>query len=197
MESPATQRLTANVSNVKGGKGDVCAAAAQLLTNLAARAKLREKIDAMFNGEHINVTEDRAVLHVALRTPRHKARPPLLSLSYSPLPALLPAGLPRQLPCPHALQSWAAQPTAGLSGSAVPRGLPVLAVTGDHHGWQERGAGRVGGPRQDQGLHREGAPIPPGNPPGLVACPAQCLWSRCAMHITRVAKTRLHGVSKG
>ena len=45
---------------------------AQLLSNLADRAKLREKIDAMFNGEHINVTEDRAVLHVALRAPRHK-----------------------------------------------------------------------------------------------------------------------------
>lgn len=45
---------------------------AQLLSNLADRAKLRQKIDAMFNGEHINVTEDRAVLHVALRTPRHK-----------------------------------------------------------------------------------------------------------------------------
>ena len=49
-----------------------CAACMQLLSNLADRAKLREKIDAMFNGEHINVTEDRAVLHVALRAPRHK-----------------------------------------------------------------------------------------------------------------------------
>lgn len=46
----------------------------QLLINLAERAKLREKIDAMFNGEHINTTEDRAVLHVALRAPRDKAR---------------------------------------------------------------------------------------------------------------------------
>ena len=33
---------------------------------------MREKIDAMFNGEHINTTEDRAVLHVALRAPRNK-----------------------------------------------------------------------------------------------------------------------------
>ena len=31
---------------------------------------LRERIDAMFAGEHINTTEDRAVLHVALRMPR-------------------------------------------------------------------------------------------------------------------------------
>ena len=28
----------------------------------------------MFNGEHINVTEDRAVLHVALRAPRDAVR---------------------------------------------------------------------------------------------------------------------------
>ncbi|WP_328470131.1 glucose-6-phosphate isomerase [Actinoplanes sp. NBC_00393] len=36
---------------------------------LAQRAKLSEKITAMFSGEHINVTEDRAVLHTALRLP--------------------------------------------------------------------------------------------------------------------------------
>ena len=30
---------------------------------------LRERIDAMWRGEHINTTEDRAVLHVALRQP--------------------------------------------------------------------------------------------------------------------------------
>ncbi|MFI1990247.1 glucose-6-phosphate isomerase [Actinoplanes sp. NPDC020271] len=37
---------------------------------LAGRAKLTERIAAMFAGEHINVTEDRAVLHTALRLPR-------------------------------------------------------------------------------------------------------------------------------
>jgi glucose-6-phosphate isomerase len=42
----------------------------ELLLALAARAGLRERIDAMFAGERINVTEDRAVLHVALRAPR-------------------------------------------------------------------------------------------------------------------------------
>ncbi|MGR6920703.1 glucose-6-phosphate isomerase [[Actinomadura] parvosata] len=41
-----------------------------LLTALAERAGLRERIEAMFSGEHINVSEDRAVLHVALRLPR-------------------------------------------------------------------------------------------------------------------------------
>ncbi len=40
------------------------------LVALAERAGLRERIDAMFAGEHINTTEDRAVLHVALRAPR-------------------------------------------------------------------------------------------------------------------------------
>ncbi|MFG2001839.1 glucose-6-phosphate isomerase [Spirillospora sp. NPDC048911] len=42
----------------------------RLLVALAGRAGLRERIDAMFAGEHINVSEDRAVLHTALRLPR-------------------------------------------------------------------------------------------------------------------------------
>jgi glucose-6-phosphate isomerase len=41
----------------------------QLLVELAERAGLRARIDAMFSGEKINVTENRAVLHVALRAP--------------------------------------------------------------------------------------------------------------------------------
>src|SRR4051812_20997923 len=41
----------------------------RLLVALAQRAGLRDRIDAMFRGERINVTEDRAVLHVALRAP--------------------------------------------------------------------------------------------------------------------------------
>ncbi|MDQ1411922.1 MAG: glucose-6-phosphate isomerase, partial [Acidimicrobiaceae bacterium] len=40
-----------------------------LLVDLANAAGLRARIDAMFAGEKINVTEDRAVLHVALRAP--------------------------------------------------------------------------------------------------------------------------------
>src|SRR5579859_6357077 len=42
----------------------------RLLVALAEKAGLRERIEAMWSGEHINVTEDRAVLHVALRAPR-------------------------------------------------------------------------------------------------------------------------------
>src|SRR5947208_2513925 len=41
----------------------------KLLLELADERMIRQKIDAMFTGEHINVTEDRAVLHVALRAP--------------------------------------------------------------------------------------------------------------------------------
>jgi len=40
-----------------------------LLIRLAESCSLRERIQAMFRGEKINVTEDRAVLHVALRAP--------------------------------------------------------------------------------------------------------------------------------
>src|SRR5690242_20227266 len=45
----------------------------RLLLQLAETSGLREHIDAMFRGEKINVTENRAVLHVALRTPKDKA----------------------------------------------------------------------------------------------------------------------------
>src|SRR5882762_7804094 len=41
-----------------------------LLLQLAEESGLRARIDAMFRGERINVTEGRAVLHVALRAPR-------------------------------------------------------------------------------------------------------------------------------
>ena len=41
-----------------------------LLVQLAEESGLRERIDAMFRGEKINVTENRAVLHVALRAPQ-------------------------------------------------------------------------------------------------------------------------------
>ncbi len=42
----------------------------KLLLQLAEESGLRARIDAMFRGEKINVTEKRAVLHVALRTPQ-------------------------------------------------------------------------------------------------------------------------------
>jgi len=43
----------------------------ELLIQLAEESGLRERIDAMFRGDKINVTEKRAVLHTALRAPRN------------------------------------------------------------------------------------------------------------------------------
>jgi glucose-6-phosphate isomerase len=42
----------------------------RLLLDLARESRLRARIDAMFRGDRINVTENRAVLHTALRAPR-------------------------------------------------------------------------------------------------------------------------------
>jgi glucose-6-phosphate isomerase len=42
----------------------------KLLVQLAEESGLRNRIDAMFRGDKINITENRAVLHVALRAPR-------------------------------------------------------------------------------------------------------------------------------
>ncbi len=45
----------------------------ELLIALAEQSGLAERRDAMFRGDHINVSEDRAVLHVALRMPRERS----------------------------------------------------------------------------------------------------------------------------
>ena len=50
-------------------KHRVTAETVALLVAMAERAGLRQRIDAMFAGERINLTENRAVLHVALRAP--------------------------------------------------------------------------------------------------------------------------------
>ncbi|MBU2669362.1 glucose-6-phosphate isomerase [Actinoplanes bogorensis] len=66
------ERLTAQVADltVDYSKNLVTDEVLTALLALADRAGLRERIGAMFAGEHINVTEDRAVLHTALRLPR-------------------------------------------------------------------------------------------------------------------------------
>ncbi len=51
-------------------KSRITAETLTLLLQLAQESGLRSRIDAMFRGEKINVTEKRAVLHVALRAPR-------------------------------------------------------------------------------------------------------------------------------
>ena len=45
----------------------------RLLLDLAESSGLRSRIAAMFNGEKINITEQRAVLHVALRAPKNQS----------------------------------------------------------------------------------------------------------------------------
>ena len=54
-------------------KNDVTDETIGLLVKLAEAAGLAERTEAMFRGEHINSTEDRAVLHTALRAPRGTA----------------------------------------------------------------------------------------------------------------------------
>src|SRR5262245_27569179 len=44
----------------------------KLLLQLAEECDLRGRIEAMFRGERINITENRAVLHVALRAPKNE-----------------------------------------------------------------------------------------------------------------------------
>ena len=51
-------------------KNRITAETISLLLDLARQSGLRERIEAMFIGEKINVTENRAVLHVALRAPK-------------------------------------------------------------------------------------------------------------------------------
>ena len=49
-------------------KNRITSETVRLLVELAEQSGLRQHIDAMFEGDKINVTEQRAVLHVALRT---------------------------------------------------------------------------------------------------------------------------------
>ena len=66
------QRLTAEAVglHLDYSKNRVTDETMKLLLQLARKSGLRSRIDAMFRGEKINITENRAVLHVALRAPR-------------------------------------------------------------------------------------------------------------------------------
>jgi glucose-6-phosphate isomerase len=67
-----SERLTASASGwfLDYSKNRVTNETLGLLLELATESKLSDRIAAMFRGEKINVTENRAVLHVALRAPR-------------------------------------------------------------------------------------------------------------------------------
>ena len=73
--SPATpgrgERLTAEAAGIylDYSKNRVTDETMRLLVALAEESGVADKREAMFRGEHINVSEDRAVLHVALRMP--------------------------------------------------------------------------------------------------------------------------------
>ncbi len=57
----------------------------RLLLALADDCGLRDRIDAMFRGDIINVTEQRAVLHVALRAPARRCRSRSTGTTSSPM----------------------------------------------------------------------------------------------------------------
>ena len=65
------ERMTAEAAGLylDYSKNRVTDETMRLLVDLAAESGVPERRDAMFRGEHINVSEDRAVLHVALRMP--------------------------------------------------------------------------------------------------------------------------------
>jgi glucose-6-phosphate isomerase len=72
-EDPARgERLTAEVGGLflDYSKNRINDETLRLLVGLAEESGLRDRIDAMFRGDKINITENRAVLHVALRAPR-------------------------------------------------------------------------------------------------------------------------------
>ncbi|HET7450230.1 MAG TPA: glucose-6-phosphate isomerase [Gaiellaceae bacterium] len=68
-------RLTADAAGIHldYSKNRITDETLRLLVELAAQTSVSARRDAMFAGEHINVTEDRAVLHVALRMPRDRS----------------------------------------------------------------------------------------------------------------------------
>ncbi|TMA90941.1 MAG: glucose-6-phosphate isomerase [Deltaproteobacteria bacterium] len=71
-DSTRGERLTAEAAGIHldYSKNRVTDETLALLRRLAEESGLRERIEAMFRGDKINVTENRAVLHVALRAPR-------------------------------------------------------------------------------------------------------------------------------
>ena len=65
------ERFTAEAAGIylDYSKNRITDETCRLLVQLAEECDLRKRIDAMFSGEHINSTEQRAVLHTALRAP--------------------------------------------------------------------------------------------------------------------------------
>jgi glucose-6-phosphate isomerase len=70
-DSQRGQRMTVEATGIflDFSKQRITEETLKLLVQLADQTGLRARIDAMFRGEKMNVTENRAVLHVALRAP--------------------------------------------------------------------------------------------------------------------------------
>src|SRR5580692_6364271 len=66
------ERMTAEAAGLylDYSKNRITGETLKLLMKLAEQSGVAERIEAMFKGEPINVSEDRAVLHVALRMPK-------------------------------------------------------------------------------------------------------------------------------
>jgi len=66
------ERMTAEAAGIflDYSKNRITDETIKLLVQLAQECGLRDRIDAMFSGKKINITENRAVLHVALRAPK-------------------------------------------------------------------------------------------------------------------------------
>ncbi|MGI8436131.1 MAG: glucose-6-phosphate isomerase, partial [Chthoniobacterales bacterium] len=71
-DSKRGERMTARAAGLflDFSKNRVTDQTLKLLIQLARESDLSGRIAAMFSGEKINITEDRAVLHVALRAPK-------------------------------------------------------------------------------------------------------------------------------
>jgi glucose-6-phosphate isomerase len=69
------ERLTAEAAGVflDYSKNRISGETLRLLFALAEQSELRDRIEAMFRGDKINITEDRAALHVALRAPKSQS----------------------------------------------------------------------------------------------------------------------------
>lgn len=69
------ERLTADAAGLflDYSKNRITDETIKLLLQLADESNLRQRIEAMFRGDKINITEDRAVLHVALRAPKSES----------------------------------------------------------------------------------------------------------------------------
>jgi len=71
-DSKRGERLTVEAAGLflDYSKNRITDQTVKLLIHLARESGLRKRVDAMFRGEKINLTENRAVLHVALRAPK-------------------------------------------------------------------------------------------------------------------------------